>query len=320
MILRAPRGILVHRLDPAVGPRLWNEQDLQVLTLTFLGVGSAYAKRNFQSNALIEAWAGAPDVDDGPVDVLLVDFGTTGPLALHQLKNRRGFSYLNRDGQINYRAVSRVLVTHLHGDHVGGLEELAGMTAYFQDRDAAFKPELIGDRTVLEALWDQSLRGGLGAGRGGRSSLDDYFRVTSIDPRGEGDRDSFDIGKRYAVSIFRTDHIRRSQKHDWPSFGLLIRDRETQDTAFYSGDTRFDLDAHGEMIRSARIVFHEAQLLDDPNPVHTLLSDLRTLPETVRQRMFLYHYDDTWDDSVYSFVSDEFAGFAEPQRRYTLFA
>ena len=74
------------------------------------------------------------------------------------------------------------------------------------------------------------------------------------------------------------------------------------------------------MIQSARIVFHEVQLQDDPNPVHALLSELRTLPATVRQRIFLYHYDDAWDESAYAFVSREFAGFAEPQRRYTLFA
>ncbi len=291
-----------------------------MLTLTFLGVGSAYAKKNFQSNALIEAWTGAPDVDAGPTDVLLVDFGTTGPLALHQLKDKPGFSYLDRDGRINYRAIPRVLVTHLHGDHVGGLEELAGMAAYSQARDAAFKPELVGDRTVLEALWEHSLRGGLGAGRGGRSRLDDYFQVNSIDPRGEGNRDSFDIGERYAVSIFRTDHIRTARKHDWPSFGLLVRDTKTHETAFYSGDTMFDLDAYGAMMQSARIVFHEVQLHEDSDPVHTLLSELRTLPAGIRQRMYLYHYEDTWDDPKYALVSDEFAGFAEPQRRYTLFA
>ena len=32
-----------------------------MLTMTFLGVGSAFAKRNFQSNVLVEAWETGPD-------------------------------------------------------------------------------------------------------------------------------------------------------------------------------------------------------------------------------------------------------------------
>ena len=59
-----------------------------MLTLTFLGVGSAFAKRNFQSNALIEAWSTGPSTQPQPDDTLLIDFGGTGPLALHSLKGK----------------------------------------------------------------------------------------------------------------------------------------------------------------------------------------------------------------------------------------
>jgi hypothetical protein len=67
-------------------------------------------------------------------------------------------------------------------------------------------------------------------------------------------------------------------------------------------------------------IFHEVQLEEQVDPVHTLLSELRTLPAGIRRKMVLYHYSDAWDSSVYSFVENEFAGFAQPRRRYTLFA
>ena len=43
------------------------------------------------------------------------------------------------------------------------------------------------------------------------------------------------------------------------------------------------------------------------------------VPEVIRKKTLLYHYDDTWDTGPFDFVAEEFAGFAEPQRRYVLF-
>ena len=34
----------------------WSMEKPVMLTFTFLGVGSAFAKRNYQSNVLVEAW------------------------------------------------------------------------------------------------------------------------------------------------------------------------------------------------------------------------------------------------------------------------
>ena len=57
-----------------------------MLTLTFLGVGAAFAKRNHNSNVLIEAWRKGPDHQAQPDDLLLVDLGAMGPRALDELK------------------------------------------------------------------------------------------------------------------------------------------------------------------------------------------------------------------------------------------
>lgn len=293
-----------------------------MLTLTFLGVGSAFAKRNFHSNALVEAWSKGPEFQERPDATLLIDFGATGPLALHQLMGRPGFQYLDHAGVIDYSAIERIFVTHLHGDHIGGLEEFASCTFFARHlgrKESGRRATLNSGRGVLDCLWDHSLKGGLGVLDGRAAMLEDYFIPKALDPTGAAGADRFVMAERYEFVPFPTDHIRISHKYDWPSFGLLIRDQRTGETAFYSGDTRFDPEGLESKMASARTIFHDVQLEDTPLSVHALLSELQGLSPEIRKRMVLYHYADQWDGAEYAGVANEFAGFAHPQHRYVLF-
>lgn len=293
-----------------------------MLTLTFLGVGSAFAKRNLNSNALIEGWAKGPAEQGSPDDSVLIDFGTTGPKALHQIKDQVGFQYLDQNGLINYPAIRRVLITHLHADHIGGLEEMALMTRFGLAEASSQEErrlELIGTADVLSSLWEHSLKGGLGASEGRPAKLKDYFTVRTVHERGKGTPDRIRIIERYEISLFRTHHIQMTGPLDWPSYGLLIADPETGETVVFSGDTQFDPQGLGNMLAHAGMVFHDVQLEDSESPVHAPMSALRTLPEEIRRKMILYHFADEWDGAEYDSVAKEFAGFAEPMRRYVLF-
>lgn len=292
-----------------------------MLTLTFLGVGSAFAKRNYHSNALVEAWSRGPDHQAAPDDLLLIDFGGLGPRALFELKDRPGFEYLGHDGQINYPAIRRIFVTHQHADHIGGLEELALTNAYAYSEaqgNKGFKPQIISSINVLVNLWDTSLKGGLGAIQGRHALLQDYFFILALKHQ-DHQHDSFSLLRRYRFDIFQTDHIQIERKYDWPSYGLYITDTKTGQTVFYSGDTRYDYATYSAMMQAARCCFHDVQLFDYPDPVHPLITELRTMPDEVKKKTVLYHYGDDWDCGDFDFVATEFAGFAQPQRRYVLF-
>lgn len=294
-----------------------------MLTLTFLGVGAAFAKRNFQSNVLIEAWTTGPDRQDAPDDTLLIDFGATGPLALDGLRRTDGFTYLSRNDAIYYPNLRNVLVTHVHGDHVAGLEELAVMNIHKYVDPATgegFKARLISSDAILTDLWEKTLCGALGVLDGRRVGVGDYFERIALSPDAGGKGEAVALLDRYDVSLFPTDHIRLQIKHDWPSVGVLLADQVTGGTVVFSGDCRFDPDAMAGLMAAAKLVFHEVQLEHDDEPVHTLLSQLRTLPAEVREKIILYHYGDAWDGGAYAFVADEFEGFALPHHRYTLFA
>ena len=292
-----------------------------MLTLTFLGVGSAFAKRNFQSNVLVEAWSQGPDQQEAPDDTLLIDFGMTGPTALHALKDKPGFEYLAVNGQVYYPRIHRIFITHQHADHIGGIEELALMNMFVHgDRKTGkcFKPQIISSMRILVNLWDDSLKGGLNTIPGRHALLQDYFFILALRP-GEAGTGHFQMLKRYRFEPFPTDHVQIERKYDWPSYGLSMTDTHTGESVFFSGDTRFDYAAYAGRLRAAKLCFHDVQLVEHPDPVHSLISDLRTMPDEIRKKTTLYHYGDDWDSGPYGFVETEFAGFAEPQRRYVLF-
>jgi ribonuclease BN (tRNA processing enzyme) len=227
---------------------------------------------------------------------------------------------LARDGRINYPRISHVFITHLHADHIGGLEELALMNAFiFGEAGAApgQKPLLVSSSEILAGLWEHSLRGGLEVIRGKYAKLEDYFMPLALTPNDA--RSGFMLVGRYRFTAFPTDHLRLPDNTRWPSLGLWVRDVQSGETAFYSGDTRFDPATYGAALETARIAFHEAYLGEGDPGVHTRLAELRTLKADVKRKTWLYHYGDDWDSTSHGPALQEFAGLARPFQRYVLF-
>lgn len=270
------------------------------LDITFLGVGSAFARRHFQTSILITK---------GTTHVL-VDFGMDGPRSLDAV----GLSMAN---------IQNILPTHSHSDHVGGMEALALHNRYVAQRFMN-KPKLncIVTPEYQRILWDYTLRGGLEWNEeqpDGRRRLGfgDFFNITVPKWKTSMPREIHEvcIGD-LKLELFRTNHI-PEQAPNWEasfvSYGLVIDDR-----VFYSSDSQFDPDLiyyYGDKgntpgAQGIEHWFHDVQFF--PGAVHAPLADLRTLPEDIKQNMTLMHYSDEWEKHDIG----DFAGWAQESATY----
>ena len=223
-------------------------EGVPLLEILMLGTGNAFAKKYFNNNALLYR---------GDY-TLLIDCGVTAPLSLYKIG-------------LPLDAINAIIITHIHADHTGGLEEFA----YRMKFQYLGKPVLYVPDTLVEMLWDHSLRGGLE--QGNWRSLDAYFEVRRIR---EGE--PVDLHDGLAVEIIRTEHIPGKL-----SYSLLFNN-----SFFYTSDMKFDPELVTDLVRKRGcVVFHDCQFVS-PGEVHASLEELLTLPEDVQSKIYLMHYAD----------------------------
>lgn len=252
------------------------------LLIVFIGVGSAFAKRNRQSNILLI---------QGDHHIL-IDCGTQGPLALDDL----GLQVVD---------VSCYLPTHSHADHIGGYEEIMLMNRYLHDR----KPELIIVRDYQDLLWTKSLSGGSEyseVNKGQTLQMTDFFHIRRPKTTEVNGRKCwvYQHGP-IEVVIIRTRHFPNTainvDESQWCS-GVFINRR-----VWISGDTMFDERYPLRYSKDSEVMFHDCQL--NTGGIHASYEELMTLPDDIRAKMFLYHYGDEWDQpELWVKKSDKFTG------------
>ncbi|MFP4364838.1 MAG: MBL fold metallo-hydrolase [Spirochaetia bacterium] len=262
------------------------------LSLFFVGVGSAFSKRNFQTNLLIVKGD----------EHVLVDCGTRCPEALHNLG-------------LHVTDIKNFLITHSHADHIGGLEEAMLMNRYF----ARKKANIIITEIYQHLLWDLSLRGGTAYSEEIDGKLLDFGDMWDIlRPRWKPGypRETFEIELGpLNIKMVRTKHI-PEQASSWEeaawSCGLIIDDR-----ILFTSDTRFDRDLL--LKYDARFnfenIFHDCQFFT--GGVHASLDELSTLPKELKQKMILVHYGDNWEDKVENVQKHGFHSLARQWVFYT---
>lgn len=255
------------------------------LQLFFVGTGSAFNKSNFQNNLLVIKGQ----------NHVLIDCGTICPYALS--------TYNTPVSEIR-----TVLPTHSHADHIGGLEELALSGKYVANR----KPQLIITDEYKKILWENSLKGGCAYGEQSKAgtlfTIDDYFeQICPVQIQNEP-RPVYEVNiGSINLKLYRTIHV-LCPSTDWNtmfySVGVLIDDR-----IFFSGDTTFDRSLINGLESKYKIewIFHDCQFYE--GGVHASYSELKTLPENIKSKMFLCHYGENYKS--FSPKKDGFAGFAK---------
>ena len=261
------------------------------LELFFIGVGSAFTKRNYQTNVLIVKGD----------DHLLVDCGTKCPQAFYQLG-------------LPLTEVRNVLITHSHADHIGGLEEVALLGRYMTHR----KPLMVINEAYQHILWDMSLRGGAAYNEedaGDILGFHDFFDIRRPEWLRGYPRETFgvQIGE-IDVKMVRTMHVPDSSR-DWQSSfwscGLIIDDR-----ILFTSDTRYDPDlvATYEERFGFEWIFHDCQFFT--GGVHASLDELNRFSPEIKAKMYLTHYGDNWEQYEKQVRDYGFAGLARQHVHY----
>lgn len=265
-------------------------------------MGSAFnTTRLGQTNAIIED-------EDGRC--LLIDCGSD---CRHML-DRRGYTVDQIDA---------VYISHLHADHVGGMEWLAFST-YFNPKLG--RPKLFANHRLMHDLWDRSLRGGLESVQKKVCNLTDYFDTQPIYAN-----QSFMWGGA-EFTLVQTVHVMNGMEIVYsyglmidacPGMGVLSRTalhKKGQVTrVFYTADTQFAPRQLVDFYADADVIFHDCETTQFRSNVHAHYDDLKTLPDKTREDMYLMHYSYIeGTDLAVKADDDGFAGFVSPGDHWEL--
>jgi ribonuclease BN (tRNA processing enzyme) len=177
-------------------------------------------------------------------------------------------------------SIDHVLITHVHGDHMNGLEAVAFYKHFVEGKrlPLAISPE------VRRSIWDERLKASMSQLWDGRNfremSFDGYFEHLALDWDGAVEIGPFRIRTRRTI-------------HHVPTSALLV---EAGGRRFgYSSDTAFDPELIA-FLEPADLMVHET----NHGPAHTPYAALAALPRELRERMRLIHYPDEFDTAASS--------------------
>jgi ribonuclease BN (tRNA processing enzyme) len=253
------------------------------MNIKFLGSGSAFvlASENYHSNILISKEV------NGIQKNLLFDVGTTIAESLHA-------------GGYEPKDIDSIFISHLHADHAGGLEYIAFKTYFDTWPFGQNKIILVSHDHILADGWNTTWSGGLKSLRDCSATLHTYFKVHPM-----SHDDVFDF---YGtdITIFRTKHV-SDFNYDVPSYGIMIKDKKKK--IMITGDCQFNSILMNRY-EEADVIFHDCELADYSNPVHSQYHQLKTLPDKIKAKIWLYHYTTkNGEIELPNAVADGFLGF-----------
>jgi len=245
------------------------------MKLIFLGSGSAFTvgNHNYQSNMLLDA---------GNEKTLLIDAGSDVRHSLHEQDYR-------------HCDITDVYISHLHADHMGGLEWL-GFTHKFDQK--CKRPNLYLSEAIADDLWEHVLSGSMRSIEGKLTDLNSYFHVHKIPGNG-----GF-TWEKIEFKIVQTVHIMNGYLLA-PCHGLFFK--VNGKNIYITADTQFCPHLLTVFYEEADMIFHDCETAPVHSNVHSHYTELVTLPDHIKEKIWLYHYNpgplpDAEDDGFKGFV------------------
>lgn len=251
------------------------------MRLMFLGVSSALTAgyKNFNSNMLLTSKSGKN---------LLIDCGYDIKHSLHEQK-------------MSHKDIDAVYISHLHADHVGGLEWL-GFNKLFIDKAI---PTLFISHLIKDKLWDNVLSGGMSSLENQNASLSTFFNVNPII------KNKF-IWESINFKLIKVRHA-YNNNHELPCFGLFIEIEDQK--IFITTDTRFCPDILMPIFEKADLIFHDCETSTHKSSQHARYNELKELPPSIKSKMWLYDYEQ--NSSLPNASNDGFQGFIATGQSFT---
>jgi len=241
--------------------------------LTFLGSGSAFTvgDNNYQSNLLLE--------DLTTKKKLLIDCGTDIRWSLYA----NGYTF---------RDIDAVFISHIHADHTGGLEFLA-LSRFF---NGCVNLDLYLAQSIKDPLWT-TLQAGLSTMDSSPTALSTYFNIKEID------KTQIFQWQNHIFELEPTIHV-VDNGTNLPCYGLKFKINNNQ--IYFTADSRFLYKSKRSIYENSTVIFHDCETSQQHSGVHSHYVDLLSLPEHIRKKTWLYHYN---PGSKQQPQQDKFKGF-----------
>jgi ribonuclease BN (tRNA processing enzyme) len=226
--------------------------------LLFLGSGSAFTvgDGNFQSNLVLTGDRGRK---------LLIDCGSDIRFSLHAV----GYSY---------RDITDIYISHLHSDHVGGLEYV-GISRKFDP--LCDRPRLYLNPPLVSDLWQHTLAGGMQSIHQQVAQLDTFFDLQPIPENGHFEWEGIPFESIPMLHV-------HNGKEPMPAHGLFFTLHGQH--IFLTTDTQLCFQQQQRYYDQADIIFHDCETAQFHTPVHSHYDELLNLPAAIRRKIWLYGY------------------------------
>jgi ribonuclease BN (tRNA processing enzyme) len=266
------------------------------MKIIFAGCGSAFTTEEYyQSNAIVQSDSGKR---------LLIDCGSDIRFSLGKLG-------------LDARNIDAVYVSHLHADHIGGMEYLA-FVRYFTKKTDEPRPILFCVPELMKELWENSLRGGLESLEAKVMNITDYFECQPVPINSSFEWEGI------LFTPVQTVHIMSGYKIT-NSYGLMIQhcqsnpakhrceiipagmpSKTSGERVFFTTDTQFCPNQITKFYQLADVIFHDCETAPYYSKVHAHYDDLKTLASGIKSKMWLYHYQPSPKQDA---KADGFLGF-----------